>query len=68
MTHQAVEPTTAGPSPHPFTGRERELGALCDDIVSVGLHTLAGQPLPHCRVLLIAGAPGSGRTALAEEF
>ncbi|UNS96252.1 tetratricopeptide repeat protein [Streptomyces tubbatahanensis] len=68
MTDQAVEPAATGPSPHPFTGRGRELSALCQDIERVGLHTLSGQPPPHCRILLIAGAPGAGRTALAEEF
>ncbi|WP_369205461.1 AAA family ATPase [Streptomyces sp. PU-14G] len=68
MTDQAGEPAATGPSPHPFTGRGRELSALRQDIERVGLHTLAGQPPPHCRILLIAGAPGSGRTALAEEF
>ncbi|NSC20891.1 AAA family ATPase, partial [Streptomyces albus subsp. chlorinus] len=68
MTDQAVEPTTAGPGPEFFTGRDRELRALHEDIERVGLHTLSGRPLPHSRVLLIAGAPGSGRTALAEEF
>ncbi|MGY1434796.1 tetratricopeptide repeat protein [Streptomyces reniochalinae] len=68
MTDQAVEPAAKGPSPHPFTGRGRELSALRQDIERVGLHTLSGRPPPHCRILLIAGAPGSGRTALAEEF
>ncbi|MGP3978731.1 tetratricopeptide repeat protein [Streptomyces sp. 8N114] len=74
MTDQAVQPTTAGPAPrpftgpHPFTGRDRELRALREDIERAGLHTISGRPLPQSRVLLIAGAPGSGRTALAEEF
>lgn len=68
MTDQAVEPTATGRRPHPFTGRDRELGALREDIERVGLHTLSGRPLPHCRILLIAGTPGSGRTSLAEEF
>ncbi|MGP3988723.1 tetratricopeptide repeat protein [Streptomyces sp. 3N207] len=74
MTDQAVQPTTAGPAPrpftgpHPFTGRDRELRALHEDIERAGLHTISGRPLPQSRVLLIAGAPGSGRTALAEEF
>nr|WP_206441954.1 tetratricopeptide repeat protein [Streptomyces boncukensis] len=39
-----------------------------EDIDRAGLHTLSGRPLPHSRVLLVAGAPGSGRTALAGEF
>ncbi|MGI5351469.1 tetratricopeptide repeat protein [Streptomyces sp. CA-250714] len=68
MTDQAVQPTTAGPGPHTFTGRDRELRALREDIERAGLHTISGRPLPQSRVLLIAGAPGSGRTALAEEF
>ncbi|MBO8195219.1 ATP-binding protein [Streptomyces oryzae] len=68
MTDQAVQPTTAGPGPHAFTGRDRELRALREDIERAGLHTISGRPLPQSRVLLIAGAPGSGRTALAEEF
>ncbi|GAA2632881.1 tetratricopeptide repeat protein [Streptomyces axinellae] len=68
MTDQAVQPTAAATGPHAFTGRDRELRALREDIARAGLHTLSGHPLPHSRVLLIAGAPGSGRTALAEEF
>ncbi|UNZ20121.1 tetratricopeptide repeat protein [Streptomyces sp. 891-h] len=68
MTDQAVQPTTAGPGPHSFTGRDRELRALREDIERAGLHTLSGHPPQQSRVLLIAGAPGSGRTALAEEF
>ncbi|MBO8203108.1 ATP-binding protein [Streptomyces smyrnaeus] len=68
MTDQAVQPTTAGPGPRPFTGRDRELRALREDIERAGLHTLSGHPPAQSRVLLIAGAPGSGRTALAEEF
>ncbi|WP_346776675.1 tetratricopeptide repeat protein [Streptomyces sp. HNM0574] len=51
-----------------FVGRVRELGQLRADIERAGLHTLSGRPSPHSRVLLIAGRPGSGRTALAEEF
>nr|WP_277400734.1 tetratricopeptide repeat protein [Streptomyces marispadix] len=38
------------------------------DLEKAGLHTLSGRPSPHSRVLLIAGRPGSGRTALAEAF
>lgn len=68
MTDQAVQPTGTATGPHTFTGRDRELRELRDDIERAGLHTLSGHPLPHSRVLLIAGAPGSGRTALAEEF
>nr|WP_240111157.1 tetratricopeptide repeat protein [Streptomyces sp. MUM 203J] len=47
-------------------GRERELRALRADISRAGLDTLAGRKAPRARVLLIAGRPGSGRTALAE--
>ncbi|WP_431045133.1 tetratricopeptide repeat protein [Streptomyces sp. P1-3] len=51
-----------------FWGRLRELSALREDIGRPGLDTLAGRVIPHGRVLLIAGRPGSGRTALAEEL
>ncbi|SER92517.1 tetratricopeptide repeat protein [Streptomyces qinglanensis] len=68
MTDQAVQPATAGPGPHSCTGRDRELRALRADLESAGLHTMSGRPLPQSRVLLIAGAAGSGRTTLAEEF
>ncbi|MBB4886673.1 tetratricopeptide repeat protein [Streptomyces netropsis] len=51
-----------------FVGRGRELKALRADIVRAGLDTLSGRKTPRSRVLLIAGRPGSGRTALAEEL
>jgi tetratricopeptide (TPR) repeat protein len=51
-----------------FVGRRRELAQLCADIERAGLGTLSGRPAARCRVLLVAGRPGSGRTALAEEF
>ncbi|MEV3993151.1 tetratricopeptide repeat protein [Streptomyces sp. NPDC049837] len=51
-----------------FFGRVRELKELRADIARAGLDTLAGRPSPRARVLLIAGRPGSGRTALAEEL
>ncbi|RFU88076.1 hypothetical protein DY218_03540 [Streptomyces triticagri] len=38
------------------------------DIERTGLDTLTGRKAPRARVLLIAGRPGSGRTALAEEL
>ncbi|MDK1475641.1 tetratricopeptide repeat protein [Streptomyces sp. 549] len=70
MTDQAVHTgtpaTNAGAGT--FFGRERELDALREDVERAGLDTLAGRPAPRARVLLIAGRPGSGRTALAEEF
>ncbi|TLS40946.1 tetratricopeptide repeat protein [Streptomyces montanus] len=51
-----------------FLGRTRELKELQADIERAGLDTLAGRKPPRARVLLIAGKPGSGRTALAEEL
>ncbi|GHH92176.1 hypothetical protein GCM10017779_26330 [Streptomyces capillispiralis] len=38
------------------------------DIERAGLDTLSGRKAPRARVLLIAGRPGSGRTALAGEL
>ncbi|MGC5346523.1 tetratricopeptide repeat protein [Streptomyces sp. DT24] len=78
MTDQAVD--TSGPAGAPgtkgatgagttqFFGRERELQALRADIERAGLDTLSGRKVPRARVLLIAGRPGSGRTALAAEL
>ncbi|MGP4003390.1 tetratricopeptide repeat protein [Streptomyces sp. 8N706] len=51
-----------------FLGRTRELKSLREDIARAGLDTLSGRKAARARVLLIAGRPGSGRTALAEEF
>ncbi|GGW04997.1 hypothetical protein GCM10010230_43650 [Streptomyces narbonensis] len=51
-----------------FFGRQRELKALRADIERTGLDTLTGRKAPRARVLLVAGKPGSGRTALAEEL
>ncbi|MEU3734906.1 tetratricopeptide repeat protein [Streptomyces sp. NPDC033538] len=51
-----------------FLGRTRELKELRADIERAGLDTLSGRKAPRARVLLIAGRPGSGRTALAEEL
>ncbi|QKW05731.1 hypothetical protein HUT18_04380 [Streptomyces sp. NA04227] len=48
-----------------FLGRTRELKELHADIARTGLDTLTGRKAPRARVLLIAGKPGSGRTALA---
>ncbi|WP_165990074.1 ATP-binding protein [Streptomyces sp. YIM 98790] len=77
MTEQAVHSTgparrrpggeTDGGGPA-FLGRTRELAALRADLERAGLDTLAGRPAPRCRVLLVAGRPGTGRTALAERF
>lgn len=65
-TAGAKEPPDVTP-PH-FFGRERELKALEEDIEGAGLDTLAGRKAARARVLLIAGRPGSGRTALASEL
>ncbi|NGO12739.1 tetratricopeptide repeat protein [Streptomyces sp. HC44] len=51
-----------------FLGRARELKELRADIERAGLDTLSGRKAPRARVLLIAGKPGYGRTALAEEL
>ncbi|MFH8797372.1 tetratricopeptide repeat protein [Streptomyces sp. NPDC017941] len=51
-----------------FVGRHRELKELRADIGRAGLDTLSGRKAPRARVLLVAGRPGSGRTALAEEL
>ncbi|MFB9552973.1 tetratricopeptide repeat protein [Streptomyces roseoviridis] len=64
MTDQAVAAVGASQ----FYGRQRELKALRADIARTGLDTLTGRKAPRARVLLIAGKPGSGRTALAEEL
>ncbi|MEU1216783.1 tetratricopeptide repeat protein [Streptomyces sp. NPDC005791] len=81
MTDQAVDTSgpagvagTAGAEPPPdttpsqFFGRGRELKALQEDIGRAGLDTLAGRKAARARILLIAGRPGSGRTALAAEL
>src|SRR5690606_6266887 len=49
-----------------FLGRTREVKELRADIERAGLDTLSGRKAPRARVRLIAGRPGSGRTALAE--
>lgn len=51
-----------------FFGRERELAALREDMERAGLNTISGRKEPRARVLLVAGRPGAGRTAMAEEF
>ncbi|MEW1723755.1 tetratricopeptide repeat protein [Streptomyces sp. NPDC093109] len=58
---------SAGPEVR-FFGRHRELKALHDDIEHAGLNTISGRKEPRARVLLIAGRPGSGRTALAGQL
>ncbi|BDM68240.1 hypothetical protein HEK616_17270 [Streptomyces nigrescens] len=65
----ATAPAAAGRTPPAgFTGRRRELKALHADIARAGLDTLSGRKGARSRVLLIAGRPGSGRTALAEQL
>ncbi|MFH8977448.1 tetratricopeptide repeat protein [Streptomyces sp. NPDC017890] len=73
MTDQAVDTNSVRLSEGPaeenrFLGRTRELKELRADIERAGLDTLSGRKAPRARVLLIAGRPGSGRTALAEEL
>ncbi|MFI9255293.1 tetratricopeptide repeat protein [Streptomyces sp. NPDC053069] len=71
MTDQAVGTGFVRLSAHAddrFLGRTRELKELRADIERAGLDTLSGRKAPRARVLLIAGRPGSGRTALAEEL
>ncbi|MFG3118450.1 tetratricopeptide repeat protein [Streptomyces sp. NPDC048197] len=65
----ATAPAAAGRTPAAgFAGRRRELKALHADIARAGLDTLSGRKGARSRVLLIAGRPGSGRTALAEQL
>ncbi|AOR35166.1 hypothetical protein BFF78_32560 [Streptomyces fodineus] len=73
MTDEAVHTGGVRLSAHEdaedhFLGRTRELKELRADIERAGLDTLSGRKAPRARVLLIAGRPGSGRTALAEEL
>ncbi|MFH0521908.1 tetratricopeptide repeat protein [Streptomyces sp. M41] len=73
MTDQVVDTGGVKVSAHSsadyqFLGRTRELKELRADIERAGLDTLSGRKAPRARVLLIAGRPGSGRTALAEEL
>ncbi|MFG2731815.1 tetratricopeptide repeat protein [Streptomyces canus] len=69
MTDQAVDTGGVRLSDEgQFLGRTRELKELLTDIERAGLDTLSGKKAPRARVLLIAGRPGSGRTALAEEL
>ncbi|WP_030266915.1 tetratricopeptide repeat protein [Streptomyces violens] len=63
-----VPAAAAPPAPAAFAGRRRELAALRSDIERAGLDTLSGRKGARSRVLLIAGRPGSGRSALAAEL
>ncbi|MDX3236817.1 NB-ARC domain-containing protein [Streptomyces sp. ME03-5709C] len=58
--HGTLPPVLPG-----FVGRRRELEELRADIDRPGLAALRGQTPDGSRVLLLAGRPGSGRTALA---
>ncbi|MDQ0962843.1 tetratricopeptide (TPR) repeat protein [Streptomyces sp. B4I13] len=73
MTDQAVDTGGVQLSGHAateghFLGRTRELKELRADIERTGLDTISGRKAPRARVLLIAGRPGSGRSALAGEL
>ncbi|WP_406140990.1 tetratricopeptide repeat protein [Streptomyces sp. NBC_01089] len=74
MTDQAVDAvdrvttSDAGRTAGHLFGRQRELKALRADIERAGLDTMAGRKGSRPRVLLIAGKPGSGRSALAAEL
>ncbi|MGW4735908.1 hypothetical protein ACWEQC_43350, partial [Streptomyces shenzhenensis] len=73
MTDQAVDTGGVQLSGPPaaegqFLGRTRELKELRADIERAGLDTIAGRKAPRARVLLVAGRPGSGRSALAGEL
>ncbi|MDX3799393.1 tetratricopeptide repeat protein [Streptomyces sp. AK04-3B] len=73
MTDQAVDTGGVQLSGHAateghFLGRTRELKELRADIERAGLDTISGRKAPRARVLLIAGRPGSGRSALAGEL
>lgn len=48
-----------------FEGRRAELKSLLAEIDRPGLQARGSAPARGCRVLLVAGRPGSGRTALA---
>ncbi|MFC5154674.1 tetratricopeptide repeat protein [Streptomyces amakusaensis] len=69
MTDQAMDSGgRPGASGGRFFGRQRELKSLRSDIERAGLDTIAGRKAPRARVLLIAGRPGSGRSALARRL
>ncbi|MFI1766529.1 tetratricopeptide repeat protein [Streptomyces sp. NPDC020800] len=73
MTDQAVDTddlrlSASSAVKDDFLGRTRELKELRADIERAGLDTLSGRKAPRARVLLVAGRPGSGRSALAAEL
>lgn len=69
MTDQAVDVNSPDRAAESFfVGRRRELTELRADLERAGLNTISGRKAPRARVLLVAGRPGSGRSALAEEI
>ncbi|MFM9367972.1 tetratricopeptide repeat protein [Streptomyces sp. Da 82-17] len=68
LTETAAPGAVRDPEAPEFVGRQRELKELRADIARTGLDTLSGRKPARARVLLIAGRPGSGRTALAERL
>ncbi|MFD6549816.1 tetratricopeptide repeat protein [Streptomyces sp. NPDC058398] len=69
VSSQGQRPAAGSPpTKSQFLGRTRELKELRADIERAGLDTIAGRKAPRARVLLIAGKPGSGRSALAAQL
>nr|WP_133999303.1 tetratricopeptide repeat protein [Streptomyces sp. 846.5] len=62
----AVLPAELPEDPPVFAGRQAELAQLRDEVGRPGLG--ADEESPRCRVLIVAGRRGSGRTALAVRF
>ena len=64
--HGAVLTAELPDDPAVFAGRRAELAQLRDEVGRPGLG--ADEADPRCRVLIVAGRRGSGRTALAVHF
>ncbi|MFC1401296.1 MULTISPECIES: tetratricopeptide repeat protein [Streptacidiphilus] len=62
----ALPPAELPDDPAVFAGRQAELAQLRDEVRRPGLG--ADGEAPRCRVLIVAGRRGSGRTALAVRF
>lgn len=62
----ALPPAELPDDPAVFAGRQAELAQLRDEVRRPGLG--ADGEVPRCRVLIVAGRRGSGRTALAVRF
>lgn len=62
----AVLPAELPDDPAVFAGRQAELAQLRDEVGQPGLG--GDEEVPRCRVLIVAGRRGSGRTALAVRF